>query len=470
MQSRFPMKYVLLLLGILFGSAYADETATEPLPSEPQAEGAAVIRKGMLFIPLQGQEEVLRSFFYNPAAHTDVSNAAVNQGLVSAQSLGYGPGIGIAGGAIAALLLTSGKEPPKYSCLPPMMPGSAPKKHFTEIYKALESGTLIQSLNAVTEASFTGKGWYDSIEISRLEGDVKKDRLIKPLQKQQWNRTLPDTAFAVKNSFVFHPDYYRLWVITELQSYEVRANSRKGPLKVESSREDTFVSLYDLRDHFEIALAEIPEHQPSRKFGKNKDVNPNRPREERDLPCCRREIAAAWSKDDGKLFFDTVLELAAQNSKMIRHFLQQAPDANSQKTESATVMALYQKPEAPEDAEAPEKEISREKLEKMERARWKMDGGVMEKMNTAQRKAYMLGKEHEGACVVDLIETAPDRVMARDRDVNIYYSVPTKNISLVKESQINPDEYKHMVDEYAGKKSDPETTKEEEPAPVAAQE
>jgi hypothetical protein len=413
MRPGFEMKLSLLLLsGILCGTLSAKERV------RLAAEEVPAIKNIMVYI----SEE-----------QTEVSKIMLDPGnSISANSTGSVLA-DAAGAAIASVIIRSLMDG---DAIPPQgTPRSAPG--FKETNKSLQSGALAAYMNPAMEAAFEGKSWFERIEISRPTVIVNETRLPKLLKKPQWQGKLPDAALSIKNRFMFGMDYYKLWLVTDLEIYKVRAQNkaRQAPIDVKLLHQEKFVSLYDIRDHFEIP-----------KLGSKK---------RNDISETEKFVINLWNKDDGKLYIDTLKQLVGENAKMIGQFLQQPPSAIASNAEGAAIMALCairpraEEPEKSAGALSPEEtqkaaERAAKDLEKRKQERIQ-DGKVMDGMNPIQRKTYMLLKEYEYARPVDIIENTPERLIARDQDKNVYYSVSGRNIKLVPQNEIDADEYMDTV-------------------------
>ncbi len=454
MHSEIPSKWTLLLLlvglcasnvaAITEAEAPATESIAEPAPSESMpeenkqksgaisisAEDAAAIKKLVIHIPWEQEKAswIMPHAQISPISgnvHMDMFAAAITN-LTNRDSY-----------IKASSFPPEGKETPVVSI--------NKATSFNLINKKLKQGFL-QSIQQTMEAPFKEKTWLDSFEIQ--VPDKKTSFLPAWLKKQQRKGSMPDTAIVARSRFAFAPDIYRLWFLTDIEIHRVhRATSRQKRPETELLHLEKFASLYDLRDHFEIPTRE---GEPA-----------------------QQEAFLLWKKDNGKLYFDTVSALAAENAKMLGHFLKQAPTAVQRTANNPAVMAFYEtkkpepKPEkirkAPatrQERIAAEREARLEakrlpgKIEEEKREQLKereKDGETMEQMNALQREAYMLGKKYEYVLMTEILDNTQDRVISRDLDRNFYYSFPKKNMRLIMQNEIDEDALEQIVLEYREK-------------------
>ncbi len=293
-------------------------------------------------------------------------------------------------------------------------------RNFQPINKSMEDGAFVQSINQVMRAPFEGKTWFEKVEIFS-EDDKLSNKNLDNLLKKHGNPESPQDAMAImRNRFIFGLDHYKLWFITDVEIYKPTAKTKaKAKFNPKPVHQEQFVSLYDLRDHFEIQNLEI---------------------ENRDAVYGGKFTNNLWTQDNGKLYFDTVKQLAAQNARMMKQFLLDQPPFNlTIKPESTAVLALYDKP--PRTGKRRSK-MSPERERRVER---KNDAEAMKEMDALHRKAYMLPKKYDYVRPVSIMEKTPGTIVARDLDKNVYYSVPTKNLKLVLQSEIDPAEYDRLI-------------------------
>ncbi|HEX5056976.1 MAG TPA: hypothetical protein VFX02_10815 [Gammaproteobacteria bacterium] len=298
---------------------------------------------------------------------------------------------------------------------------------FRKLNASMADGAFFDSITRITAAPFMKKTWFNVIEISKEVINVSKGQLRNLIKgRRKRHEPMPDSAIVVSNHFVFGDDFYKLWFITRIEIYDLMAMGAPTRPSVELKKIhlEKFVSLYDIRDHFESALA------ASKTGG-----------------CCPEEVLELWKKDGGKLYFDTVSRLAAQNAEMIKRFLVDQPPSDT--APNTAIMALY----AIEKRAAERHVTSRQQQKAAENVTWEQRQleqhvGKLAKMNPVQRKAYMLRKDYEYLCLVDVAETTAEHVIARDLDRDIYYSLPARNMKLIKESEVDAGEYADTVLKY----------------------
>jgi hypothetical protein len=409
MRSKMLAKFTMLLLAACCMPAMANELP----PASLETQDAAPAGNAAVYI---SQE---RKYV-----------AQIGGGYETPMPLGHD----FASGAMAAALWQLGNiaNRRKITGLPPIG-NEQPAPGFRSLNKIMQDGVFFRSINEIMAAPFQQGTWLNEPKITAVNTPLSEPVMQQLLRKRQKKENLPDTAVAVRSVFVFPAhDYYKLWFITDIEMYEVQAKgkSRIGPFELKRVHREKFASLYDISDHFE-----IPEPDPE-----NKDWHA-----EDDL------LIEFWTKDDGKIYFAAASQLATQNAKMISYFLRQPPSDIARGTRNAAVMALYEiKPEAMGEQDKKTEDIERaaKKLEKKQRKEQLKDGKTMEKLNPVERKVYMLGKEYEYTCLVDIIEAGKDRVITRDQDRNIHYSLPGKHMKLVMQSEIDANEYTPTVLEY----------------------
>jgi hypothetical protein len=301
--------------------------------------------------------------------------------------------------------------------------------HFRKV--KLKKGVFVQSVNQTVASPFEGETWFENVEISMMSRKMTKTIFQAQLEKLQKKGALPDAVAIMRNQFLFGPDLCKLWFTTDVEIYRILNSKSMGVIPMRPVYRERFISLHNLRDHFDIVEPEDP-------WDKDK------------------YIAGFWTKDNGKLYYETVTQLASENAKIIKNFLlDQPPHTLATKKHDAAIMALYEiKPEAGEPEESKKKPTPEQerraaiKLERKKLKERKADGRIMEELNPVQRKVYMLGKEHEYVRLVEIIETASDRTILRDQDNGFYYSFPNKNMKLVMQNQLDANEYAQIVLEY----------------------
>jgi hypothetical protein len=174
-------------------------------------------------------------------------------------------------------------------------------------------------------------------------------------------------------------------------------------------------------------------------------------------------IADASTRDNGKIYYETIARLANENARMLRKFLlEQPPSDATGKSGTPVIIALYEL--------EPEKEPAQRKLTlKQKRAEWRRkihvqekrrlerrkDGEVMEDMTPPQRKAHMIKRQYENVCLAYEIETSSERLVARDQEQDVYYSFPVENLKIFPQSEVDANEFSDIVREYLEYKNRP---------------
>jgi hypothetical protein len=399
MQYKFPSRGVLLLL---LAWSFAAPAADESKPVLLSAEDASALKNVVVYI---SKEQTMASEIWVPPASTGVPGMPGGI-LVNA----FGTAIGNA--------IVRSMEGNNQTGFPPQGTWT-PAQDFQDINKIMKDGAFVQSINQIVYKPFEEKTWFENVEISVQDDNLDQSDLNDLLEKREHPENLPDAAAILKNQFIFGLDHYKLWFITDLEIYKPKAKPKnvKSRTKHKLLHQEKFVSLYDLRDHFEIPNPESTEHK--------------------DIRAATEFANNLWTKDNGKLYFETVKQLAGENARIMKQYLiQQTPGDGS-----GAVLALYEK------KPSEKKIIRRSKMSPQQerRVQRKEDAEVMREMDPARRKAYMLRKQFEYIRPVYVMENTPQGTIGRDMDKAVYYSVPSKNLKLIMKSELDPAEYDHLI-------------------------